>query len=100
MRLSDRVIFCYEEKGVYNPKTSKYDVIKTFYEEIPCNLSPISMQRIALEFGDISRKISIIRLKGQYDKKVSHAYINDVKYKIIRPILYKHDTAFYIESVD
>lgn len=100
MRLSDRVIFSYTEKGQYNPKSSKYEETEKFHEEIPCNLSPISMQRVALEFGDITRKINIVRVKGIYDKKVSHAYVNGVKYKVIRPIIHRFDTAFYIESVN
>ncbi|WP_256934045.1 hypothetical protein [Mammaliicoccus sciuri] len=92
----------WEEKGDYNPKTSKYEKRQLIYDEIPCNLSPISTQRLVLEFGDISRKISIVRVKvkGRYDKLVSHAHINGVKYKVIRPIFHRHDTAFYVESVD
>lgn len=100
MRLSDRVVFSIEEKGKYNPETSKYEKREVLYESVPCNLSPISIQRLALEFGDISKKISIVRVKGRYDKHVSHAHINGVKYKVIRPIFHRHDTAFYIESVD
>lgn len=100
MRLSDRVVFSIEEKGKYNPKTSKYEKREVLYESVPCNLSPISIQRLALEFGDISKKISIVRVKERYDKHVSHAHINGVKYKVIRPIFHRHDTAFYIESVD
>lgn len=100
MRLSDRVIFSLEEQGKYNPKTSKHEKREVIYDSIPCNLSPISTQRLVLEFGDISRKISIVRVKGRYDKLVSHAHINGVKYKVIRPIFHRHDTAFYVESVD
>jgi hypothetical protein len=100
LRLSDRVIFSLEEQGKYNPKTSKHEKREVIYDSIPCNLSPISTQRLVLEFGDISRKISIVRVKGRYDKLVSHAHINGVKYKVIRPIFHRHDTAFYVESVD
>lgn len=100
MRLSDRVTFLCEEQGDYNPKVSKYEKRQLIYDEIPCNLSPLSTQRLVLEFGDISRKISIVRVKGRYNEIVSHTFINGVKYKVIRTIPYRHDTAFYVESVD
>lgn len=100
MRLADRVLFTLEEQGKYNPKTSKHEKREVIYDSIPCNLSPISIQRLALEFGDISRKISIVRVMGRYDKLVSHAHINGVKYKVIRSVFHRHDSSFYIESVN
>ncbi|GEM_PF-722958 len=101
MRLKDRVIFSLEESRSYNPKTSelyRYE-ISDEYNAVPCNINPISTKRLLLEFGDLSKKISIIRIKGRHDDAVSHAYVNNVKYKIIRSVLHRHDTVFYVERV-
>ncbi|MFF7217914.1 hypothetical protein [Mammaliicoccus sciuri] len=106
MRLSDRVAFQISKKGEYDPKTSKYDKTEITTEEMPCNLSPISTKRLALEFGDIARKISVVRIKGQMieyksmQMEITHAIVNGFKYKVLRYVIHKYDTVFYIESVD
>ena len=99
MRYNKRVKFSKEIKGGYNPKTSKYDVKEQVYNEVPCNISPLSPQRTNLEYGDVTKDINVIRLNGRFEPKVTHAYIKGVKYIITKRIDYEHDTVFYAEEV-
>ncbi|ADC88336.1 hypothetical protein SLGD_02249 [Staphylococcus lugdunensis HKU09-01] len=58
------------------------------------------MERLAVEFGDITKDIMVARLQGNYDNTVSHALVNDIKYKVVTQKHYIHDTVFYLESVN
>lgn len=100
MRYNDRVQFLYETKGLYNTQTSKYDVIsKNVGELMACNLNPLSTERVMLEFGDIKRDISVLRLQGTFDKEVTHCLVRGAKYVVLRHVAYTHDTVYYIEQV-
>ncbi|WP_342610254.1 hypothetical protein [Staphylococcus hsinchuensis] len=101
MRYSDRITFERQGAKVYNPKTSRYELTNSIrYENIPCNLSPLSRQRTALEYGDVKRDINIVRLQGQFLNEVTHAYIGQRQYLIVDKIVYMHDTVYYIEEVN
>lgn len=100
MRYNDRITFMLESKGSYNTKTSKYEPKTTTYDEEVCNINPLSMERLAVEFGDITKDIMVARLQGNYDNTVSHALVNDIKYKVVTQKHYIHDTVFYLESVN
>ncbi|MDW3782131.1 MULTISPECIES: hypothetical protein [Staphylococcus] len=99
MRYDNRVIFAIEKEKVYNPKTSKTEQSMEVLEPIPCNFSPLSSQRTALEYGDVKKRMNVIRLNGNYNYPVTHAYIDNKKYLIVKPIYYRHDTVFYVEEV-
>lgn len=99
MRYDNRVKFVIEKDKVYNPKTSKYEKAVNFYETLPCNISPLSSQRTALEYGDVKKHINVIRIQGVFDEPVTHAYVEGKKYLIVRPVQYRHDTVFYVEEV-
>lgn len=100
MRYDSRVSFIWEGDKVYNPNTSKYERDTITYESIPCNRNPLSLQRTSLEFGDVQRDISVLRLRGSFGKKVTHAIVDDIKYIVVRPVRYRHDAVFYIEAVN
>lgn len=99
MRYNKRVVFAKEIKGQYNPKTSKTETYEKRYDEIPCNISPLSPSKTVVQYGDINKDINVIRLNGRFEPTVTHAYINDTKYQITKRIDYEHDTVFYIEEV-
>ncbi|PAK64095.1 hypothetical protein B9K00_08650 [Staphylococcus caprae] len=99
MRYNKRVAFSKEAKSKYNPKTSQYEVSETVYDEIPCNISPLSPQRTSLEYGDVKKDINVIRLNGHFEPFVTHAYVKGIKYLITKKISYEHDTVFYVEEV-
>ena len=91
----------YEGDKRYNPDTGKTEkVVSIFYTGIPCHKSPLSPERTAVDFGNVQRDISIIRLRGQIMDNVSHAYINDRKYIVVRHTYYRHDTVMYLEQVN
>lgn len=99
MRYDNRVTFAIEKEKVYNPKTSKTEKPIEVLEPIPCNFSPLSSQRTALEYGDVKKRVNVIRLQGNYTEPVTLAFIDDKKYLIVKPIYYRHDTVFYVEEV-
>lgn len=99
MRYDQRALFTLEQKGIYNPETSRTDDEVVTYDVVPCNLSPLSVERTALEFGDVSKRINIVRVQGHVSHTASHVHVDDVKYAIVKKVAYRHDTAFYIEEV-
>ncbi|EZY60615.1 hypothetical protein V060_02591 [Staphylococcus aureus R0294] len=100
MRYDDRVVFQLEQGGVYNPKTSKKEKRLTTYEEIPCNINPISRARKHLEFGDVENDVSVLRVKGALSYAVSHVIVRGVRYKIVDTRSYRHETSYFIEEVN
>ncbi|MCF7581271.1 hypothetical protein L4I60_03225 [Staphylococcus epidermidis] len=99
MRYNDRVTFAIESKGSYNPKTSRYDNSMLKLNPMPCNHSPLSPGKTALEFGDVKKSINVVRLNGHFKEQVTHAFIKGIKHQIVKRIDYEHDTVFYIEEV-
>lgn len=101
MRYDQRAKLVYEGAKRYNPNTGKTEKDeRIIYTSIPCHKSPLSPERTAVEFGNVQRDVSIIRLRGQIMDNVSHAYIDDRKYIVIRHTHYRHDTVMYLEQVN
>lgn len=101
MRYDQRARLVYEGDKRYNPNTGKTEKdISIIYTSIPCHKSPLSPERTAVEFGNVQRDVSIIRLRGQILDNVSHAYIDDRKYIVVRHTYYRHDTVMYLEQVN
>ena len=101
MRYDQRAKLVYEGDKRYNPDTGKTEKdVSIIYASIPCQKSPLSPERTAVGFGNVQRDISIIRLRGQISGKISHAYINDRKYIVVRHTYYRHDTVMYLEQVN
>ncbi|MCI2948336.1 hypothetical protein FH144_07840 [Staphylococcus caledonicus] len=101
MRYEHRATLVKEGQKQYNPDTGKYEVVgQKIYNSLPCNKSPLSPQRTAVEFGEVTRDISLIRLSNRFEKPVTHVYIDNVKYLIVRSVKYRRDTVFYIEEVN
>ena len=101
MRYDQRTKLVYEGAKRYNPNTGKTEKDeRIIYTSIPCHKSPLSPERTAVEFGNVQRDVSIIRLRGQILDNVSHAYINDRKYIVVRHTYYRRDTVMYLEQVN
>ena len=101
MRYDQRARLVYEGDKRYNPDTGKTEKDeRVIYTSIPCHKSPLSPERTAVEFGNVQRDVSIIRLRGQISDKISHAYIKGRKYIVVRHTYYRHDTVMYLEQVD
>lgn len=101
MRYENRVTLVKEGQRRYDPDAGKYvSTESNIYDSLPCNLSPLSPERTAIEFGEVTRDINIIRINNRVDKPVTHAYIDGSKYTVIRPVKYRRDTVFYVEEVN
>lgn len=101
MRYEHRATLVKEGERRYDPDTGKYTNPKqNIYEAVPCNKSPLSAERTAVEFGEVTRDISIIRLNNHFEEAATHVYIDGVKYQVIRAVKYRRDTVFYIEEVN
>lgn len=66
---------------------------------MPCNFSNLSVARTALEFGDVNIDMNVIRINFAETEKYTHAIVNGVRYLIVKTVVYKHDTAFYVQEV-
>ncbi|ANS90310.1 hypothetical protein [Staphylococcus pseudintermedius] len=96
MRYDKRVDFTIEEIDGYNPGTSKYDKkIAKKWSTMPCNINPLSTSKTVLEFGDVTKGINVLRIHRPIGERPTHAYVNGVKYTIIKNGL----SWFYVEEV-
>ena len=101
MRYDKEVTFLKAPITVYDPLLSK-KVIKNEGKKTPpylCNKNPLDKTTTATEFGSVERDISVIRLRHEVIGNVTHAIIDNIKYKIVRREQLRHDLVFYIESV-
>lgn len=101
MRYENRATLVKEFAKEYNPDTGKSEApAPVNYDTVPCNISPLSAERTALDFGDVARDINIIRLNNRFDKYVTHAYVDGTKYLIVKHVKYRRDTSLFVEQVN
>ncbi|REI04066.1 hypothetical protein DOS62_06660 [Staphylococcus felis] len=99
MRYANRVTFISKGHSKYNPKTSRIEQERFVHDEIPCNINPLSRQRIQLEFGDYRRDISVVRVQGQLPYEPTNASIGNHKYIVVDIRKYTHDTSIFVEEI-
>lgn len=100
MRYDSDVIFIREVVGGYDPNTSKKTITEAYRSKnIMANKNPLDKTTTSVEFGNVERDISVLRIRHETIPNVTHAIINNIKYKIVRRETLRHDQVFYIESV-
>jgi hypothetical protein len=99
MRYSDRVTLHKVVDRAYNPSVGKTVVRVDDGVTLPCNISPISLERVKMIFGSLDKHITTVRLQRPYRRKVDKAVINGKKYNVLRHIPYRSESVFYLEGV-
>lgn len=83
----------------YNPQTHRIEKAEDVIKEIPCYLSPISLERSMAIFGTYDKRILVARCQGKPSKAHQEVYIEGQKYKVIRQIAYRLRYELYLEVV-
>ena len=99
MRYVDRVTLHKIIGRGYDPTTGKNGVRVDNGVTLPCNLSPVSLEKTSAVFGSIDKQVTTVRLQRPYKDTVDVAVINGDKYKLLRHIPYKTESVLFMESV-
>ncbi|WP_158260823.1 phage head completion protein [Staphylococcus hyicus] len=103
MRYDDRVNIVRKQDGAYNPDTGKKESINiVLFDNVPCNVNPLSPARAQASFGNVYQDITVIRLQRYNNDdliRATHAYVNGRAYKIVKVVEYRHDIAIYANEV-
>ena len=83
----------------YNPLTHRIEKTEDVIKEIPCYLSPISLERSMAIFGAYDKHILVARCQGKPSQEHQEIYIEGQKYKVIKQIDYRHRYELYLEVV-
>ncbi len=99
MRYSDRVTLYQTGPRQYNPERGQTEF--TVHEEVtlPCNQSPMSLERVQTMFGSTERKVTTIRLQRPFQGKADKAAINGNKFNVLRHVPHRSESVFYLEGV-
>lgn len=99
MRYSERVDLIVEELGKYNPLTKKKEVVQKTYTNVPCNVNRLTRERTQLEFGEMAKDMSVVRLPKQLRFEPTHVFLKGRKYKIMDIRVYDRSTSLFVSEV-
>jgi hypothetical protein len=98
LRFDKRITFVQLQEGGYNPITGGHGEAREIPKTVPCNLSPLGIERTNEFFGQIDRKITVARLQHVYSKPFDFVRIEGQKYNVKRQSDYRKGV-FYLEGV-
>ncbi|MCU5745900.1 hypothetical protein N9R04_04085 [Staphylococcus sp. SQ8-PEA] len=99
MRHSERVELVVEERSKYNPSTKQKETTYKTYAKIPCNVNKLSKKRTQLEFGEMAKDVSVVRLPNSMKLEPTHVFLKGRKYKVMDIRVYNHSTSLFISEV-
>lgn len=99
MRYSDRITLHKVIGRAYDPSVGKTVVRVGDGVTLPCDTSPISLERVKVLFGSLDKQITTVRLQRPYRRKVDKAVINGMKYNVLRHVPYRSESVLFLEVV-
>lgn len=103
MRYDSRVTIKLLSGKKYNPDTGRTESTESvLFDNVPCNVNPLSPARAQASFGNIYQDVSVIRLQRSNKEdltRATHAYVDGRAYKIVNVVEYRHDIAIYANEV-
>ena len=99
MRYSNRVTLHKVNGRAYDPSIGKTVVRVDEGVTLPCNTSPISLERVKAIFGSLDKQITTVRLQRPYKREVDKAVINEKKYNVLRHVPYRSESVLFLEGV-
>lgn len=99
MRYSDRITLHKVIDRAYDPSVGKTVVRVDDGVTLPCDTSPISLERVKVLFGSLDKQITTVRLQRPYRSKVDKAVINGKKYNVLRHVPYRSESVLFLEGV-
>ncbi len=99
MRYYSRATLVIEQQNRYNPLTKKKEVVQKTYSNVPCNVNRLSRERTQLEFGEMAKDMSVVRLPKQLRFEPTHVFLKGRKYKIMDIRVYDRSTSLFVSEV-
>jgi hypothetical protein len=99
MRYSDRVTLHKVLGRAYDPSVGKTVVEVDEGVTLPCNTSPISLERVKAIFGSLDKQITTVWLQKPYKREVDKAVINGKKFNVLRHVPYRSESVLFLEGV-
>jgi hypothetical protein len=99
MRYSDRITLHKVIGRAYDPSVGKTVVRVDDGVTLPCDTSPISLERVKVLFGSLDKQITTVRLQRPYRHKVDKAVINGKKYNVLRHVPHRSESVLFLEGV-
>jgi hypothetical protein len=100
LRYTDRITLHKTLGRQYDPSQGKTVVAVDDGVVLPCNLSPVTLEKSAMVFGSVNKKIATARLQRPYKGYADKAVVNGQKYNVLRHILHRSESVFYLEGVE
>lgn len=101
MRYADRITFVVEAADeVYNPETGEYEGGEPVKEMLPCNISPLGINRTVQMFGAVDVSIEIARLQQPYKKDFDYVEVGGKRRGIKQHVPHRSGSVFYLEGVN
>jgi hypothetical protein len=99
MRYDGRITLHQVIERKYDPSIGKTVVKVDVGVTLPCNTSPVSLERMKVVFGSVDNKITTVRLQRPFRGGADKAVINGKKYNVLRHIPYSSESVYYLEGV-
>ncbi|MEC3884585.1 hypothetical protein VKA52_12700 [Halobacillus sp. HZG1] len=99
MRYADRVTLHKTVGSGYNPETGKNEVQVDTGVILPCNTSPLSLERVKTIFGSINKEVASVRLQRPFKGNPDKAMIGGNRYNVLRHVRHRSESVFYLEEV-
>ena len=102
MRYADRITFrALTKAAAYNPDTGTTDPAQYTDTTMPCDLGPVSIERTARLFGDVTIRASVARLQRPYTGRVDEVLVNGRPFQVLREIEREREGpgAFYLQEI-
>lgn len=99
MRYNDRATLIHLSDSEYNPESSSYEEVERVIGTYPCNINPLSFERLQVDFGDVERHVNVVRLQRRVLETVNYVEVNQTRYKVLRATSLLKETAYYVENV-
>lgn len=100
MRYSDRVTLIGEPLEEYDTTLGEVIEVDGFRKTLPCNMSDVGVQGVSQLFGDVTKRVTVVRLQSKWrGDEVAFVEIDGKRYNVLKRSDGRRETSFYIEGV-
>ncbi len=97
MRFDKRITFVTDGESRYDPVVGDWVEGEKVKKTVPCNFSPMKIDRKKELFGEIDTQIEVVRLQKPYNATFDYIEINGIKQNIMHRSDFRKGV-FYLES--
>ncbi|WP_079480570.1 hypothetical protein [Halobacillus salinus] len=99
MRYTERITLYEALSSGYNPETGQHGFRVDEGTTLPCNVSPMSIEKVKTVFGSTDQFVTTVRLQRPFKGNADKATIDGNKYNVLRHVRHRSESVFYLEEV-